>query len=79
MITFTFKSITKILISLLRSDRMSQRFLNHRWDWVGSLPEERQWGPAVGLVAGIPVIATGKNYGDVTLEELDNSGMHFFR
>ena len=45
-----------------------------RWDYVGSLPEERQWGPAVGLVAGIPVIATGKNYGDVTIDELDNSG-----
>ncbi len=53
---------------------MSQHFCYHRWDYVGSLPEERQWGPAVGLVAGIPVIATGKNYGDGTLEELDSSG-----
>jgi hypothetical protein len=50
-----------------------------RWDYKGSLPEERQWGPAVGLVAGIPVIATGKNYGDVTIEELDNSGFKIFQ
>ena len=29
--------------------------------------QERQWGPALGLVGGTPTIATGKNYGDVTI------------
>ena len=46
-----------------------------QWDYVGSLAEERQWGPPLGLVAGIPVIATGKNYGDGTIEQLEPSGV----
>ena len=46
-----------------------------QWDYVGSLAEERQWGPTLGLVAGIPVIATGKNYGDGTIEQLEPSGV----
>jgi hypothetical protein len=45
-----------------------------QWQYVGSLSDERQWGPAVGLVAGTPVIATGKNYGDGTIEQLLSSG-----
>ena len=39
------------------------------------MAEERQWGPTLGLVAGIPVIATGKNYGDGTIEQLEPSGV----
>ena len=56
------------------SHRSRGSVLTDRWDYVGSLSEERQWGPCLGLVAGIPVIATGKNYGDGTIEQLENSG-----
>lgn len=53
-------------------------FLTHqghrdlRWDNLGYLPEERQWGPALGLVAGKATIAGAQNYGDVTMETLNN-------
>ena len=33
---------------------------NFEWSYLGYLPEERQWAPALGLVAGKPTIATGK-------------------
>ena len=33
---------------------------NFEWSYLGYLPEERQWSPALGLVAGKPTIATGK-------------------
>ena len=32
---------------------------NFEWSYLGYLPEERQWAPALGLVAGKPTIATG--------------------
>ena len=32
---------------------------NFQWSYLGYLPEERQWAPALGLVAGKPTIATG--------------------
>ncbi len=41
------------------------------WRWLGYLPEERQWGPAMGMVAGVPTLATGKNYGDTSIDSLD--------
>ena len=44
-------SLTKILIP--------ERATNPRWSYLGYLPEERQWAPALGLVAGKPTIATG--------------------
>ena len=44
-------SLTKILIP--------ERTTNPRWSYLGYLPEERQWQPALGLVAGKPTIATG--------------------
>ena len=43
-----------------------------RWSTLSHLPDQRQWGPALGLVGGTPVIASGKNYGDVTMDELRN-------
>ena len=30
-----------------------------RWNYLGYLEQERQWGPALGLVGGKPTIATG--------------------
>ena len=43
-----------------------------QWSYLGYLEQERQWGPALGLVGGTPTIATGKNYGDVTIDKLEN-------
>ena len=45
---------------------------NPSWRELDWLPEERQWGPAIGLVAGIPTMAGGKNYGDTTIDTLQN-------
>ena len=56
------------LTSLLMPDQDEPR-----WTPLGSLPEERQWGPALGLVADVPIIATGKNYGDITFDSLSNN------
>ena len=41
------------------------------WQTYGFLPHERQWGPAIGLVGGVPTIATGKNYGDVSIDHVE--------
>jgi hypothetical protein len=35
---------------------------------LGSLPEERKWGPALGSVDGQLSIAGGKDYGDDTVD-----------
>lgn len=50
-----------------------------QWDYLGSLPEERKWGPALGLVAGISTISTAKNYGDNTVDELQQGSGHWQR
>jgi len=41
-------------------------FYNYIQGW---LPAQRQWGPSFGLVAGVPTIAGGMDYGDETLDE----------
>jgi hypothetical protein len=43
-----------------------------QWSYLGYLPEERQWGPAMGLVANQPTLATSMNYGDVSIDTLNN-------
>ena len=43
-----------------------------QWRYLGYLPDERQWGPAVGLVAGELTVAGGKNYGDITIDKIQN-------
>jgi len=42
---------------------------NGSWETAGWLPAQRQWGPSLGLVAGVPTIAGGMDYGDETLDE----------
>jgi hypothetical protein len=44
------------------------------WRWLGNLPEERKWGPALGHVDGVLTVAGGGNYGDETVDELRADG-----
>ncbi len=30
---------------------------NKEWEWMGNLPSERKWGPALGIVNGVLTIA----------------------
>ena len=46
--------------------------VTEEWRYLDYLPDERQWGPAVGLVAGELTISGGKNYGDVTIDKIEN-------
>ena len=39
-----------------------------RWNYLGYLEQERQWGPALGLVGGKPTIATGTVFQTAVLE-----------
>ena len=45
---------------------------DYQWRRLDYLPEERQWGPAVGLVGGELTISAGKNYGDTTMDTIEN-------
>ena len=40
---------------------------------MGSLPEERKWGAALGHVDGALTIAAGIDYGDDTIDVYDGS------
>ena len=44
-----------IFFLLFKADQQSKP----RWNYLGYLEQERQWGPALGLVGGKPTIATG--------------------
>ena len=35
----------------------------------GWLPAQRQWGPSLGLVSGVPTIVAGMDYGDTTIDQ----------
>ncbi|XP_071744613.1 uncharacterized protein [Lepeophtheirus salmonis] len=41
------------------------------WEWMGPLTEDRKWKPAIGLVNGQLIVATGGNYGDNRIEVYD--------
>ena len=43
----------------LQTYEADQQATKPRWNYLGYLEQERQWGPALGLVGGKPTIATG--------------------
>ena len=64
------------LTSLIAPDHPYQPS-DYQWRRMGYLPEERQWGPAVGLVGGELTISGGKNYGDTTMETIERYTMAY--
>ena len=49
------------------------------WEWMGALPKERKWGPAMGSVDGVLTIAGGFDYGDETMDEFDPEAGQWIR
>jgi hypothetical protein len=56
--------VSKHIFLLFKADQQSEP----RWNYLGYLEQERQWGPALGLVGGKPTIATGTVFQSAVLE-----------
>ena len=58
---------SKLLVLLFKHNKADQQ-PKPRWNYLGYLEQERQWGPALGLVGGKPTIATGTVFQRAVLE-----------
>ncbi|XP_059088568.1 calicin-like [Tigriopus californicus] len=74
-----YNGISAMFLPLTEFHQAKRGALSTDWQWVGSLPEDRKWGPALGLVNGILTVAGGQDYGDNTIDELSEENSFWRR